>query len=223
MRKLLLKAVESEGLKLTAKGNLSRSVVNQVVDLFWSEREIARHFQYCKVLNEGDVGPLIKARHMLMFSGLLKKRKGALVVPKSRRRLLEPERAGELAAILFTTHFTKFNLGFATRYPEELLTIQHDAGYVLFTLGRQAREWLAMDAAPETLLHPNTFAQLQSAVEGHPFLTVSYALKNILLSPFASWGLIDPREQENRYHLTEWTALRVTPFYDQWIRFDSPS
>jgi hypothetical protein len=48
-------------------------------------------------------------------------------------------------------------------------------------------------------------------------------MKNILLSPFASWGLIDAEEKQRRYHLTEWTALRVTPFYVQWIRFEPPS
>ena len=64
----------SEGLKLTATGNLSRTVVAEMVDLFeWPGFDKAEAFQLHKVVNEPDFLPLFFVRHVAEFAKLVRK------------------------------------------------------------------------------------------------------------------------------------------------------
>jgi hypothetical protein len=56
---LLGRAVDSEGLKLTATGNLSRAVVAEICDIFeWLLYDKNDAFPFNKVANEPDFLPL---------------------------------------------------------------------------------------------------------------------------------------------------------------------
>lgn len=219
MRNFLRYAAENGGLALTAKGNLSRAVVADVMDFFLDKEAKERVFQYAKVVNEQDLMPVWRARLVLEMSGLLRKSKGRFVVPKTKLPLLGEERAGTLAALLFTTYFRKYNLGHMSCYPDGVDIIQHDAAYVLFTLGKQAREWTSLKELPEKLLHPSTRARLQEVIAHREFTRLYSVLDFYLLRNFEDWGLV-VRQRDPKDTFSDKALFQITPFYDQWVRFE---
>lgn len=222
MRNMLIMGMENGGFAQTVKGYLSRAEVAELMEIFLSEEDIDEFFRYSKVMNEADVMPIWRARIVLELAGMLRKRKGRFVVPKNKASLLKEEAAGELAALLFTTHFRKYNLGHMTRFPDGLEMIQHDAGYVLFTIGRQLRSRTQLIGLPEKLLHPNTLALLEEVVEDVPYSSLDLLLDHFLLRPFESWGLLERQAPKNDI-LREKSNVRVAPLYDQWVRFEQPA
>jgi hypothetical protein len=221
MRNMLIQGLNNGGFSKTANGYLTRASVAELMDIFLSEEDIDEFFRYSKVMNESDVMPIWRARIVLELAGMLRKRKGRFVVPKTKAPLLKEEAAGELAALLFTAHFRRYNLGHMTRFPDGLEMIQHDAGYVLFTIGRQLRSRTPVIGLPEKLLHPNTLAQLEEIIEDVYFSRLDLLLNHFLLRPFESWGLLEYHAPKDDI-LREKLKVRVTPFYDQWIRFEQP-
>lgn len=219
LRNFLLYVAEQESVKATATGNLSRKVLADVADFFWTPEIKEEHFSYSKVLNENDVRGLKSGRHILELAGLLKKRKGSFYVPKAKQDLLEEKKAGELFVLLFTTHFRKFNLGYPGRYPDEFDVIQQDVDYALFTLGRVAKKWKAVSDLPEKVLHPITLEVLREAGESRAYFKVERVMDFYLLRAFESWGLVESENKEGDY-LGESKKIRVTAFYREWIRFD---
>lgn len=74
---LLHSASVGPGLKLTATGNLSRSVVAEMCDLFtWPGFDKADAFRLHKVINEPDFLPLFFVRHAVEASKLVRQYKG---------------------------------------------------------------------------------------------------------------------------------------------------
>ena len=73
---ILLHAAEiGPGLKLTATGNLSRTVVAEMLDLFsWPDLDKAEAFGFNKVINEPDFLPLFLVRHLVQAAGTRSKR-----------------------------------------------------------------------------------------------------------------------------------------------------
>ena len=79
---LLHWASAGSGLKLTASGNLSRSVVAEMCDLFtWPGFDKTEAFRFHKVIDESDFFPLHFVRHVVEASGLVRQRKGYLRPP----------------------------------------------------------------------------------------------------------------------------------------------
>jgi hypothetical protein len=73
---LLHEAGDGPGLKLTATGNLSRSVVAGMCKLFiWPDYDMAREFQFHKVVNEQDFLPLYFVRHAVQAAKLVRKQR----------------------------------------------------------------------------------------------------------------------------------------------------
>ncbi len=76
---LLRRAASSEGLKLTATGNLSRAVVAEMVDHFeWPGFDQAKAFRLHKVVNEPDFLPLFFVRHVAQMAKLVRPHRGNL-------------------------------------------------------------------------------------------------------------------------------------------------
>jgi hypothetical protein len=77
---------------LTTTGNLSRSVVAEMCDLFtWPEFDTTEAFQLHKVINEPDFLPLYFVRHLVETAGLVRQRKGYLkATPPGNKSLRIP-------------------------------------------------------------------------------------------------------------------------------------
>jgi hypothetical protein len=99
---LLDGAVKANGLKLTATGNLARSVVEEMRQSFeWPGHDKASAFALHKVVNEPDFMPLFFIRTTMQKAGLLQRRKGKLLPTNSGRELIAQRQQGSLQAILF--------------------------------------------------------------------------------------------------------------------------
>ena len=75
---LLRRAADSDGLKLTATGNLSRTVVAEMIDLFeWPGFDRSEAFWLHKVINEPDFLPLFFIRHVAQLATLVRPYRGS--------------------------------------------------------------------------------------------------------------------------------------------------
>ncbi len=77
---LLRRAADSDGLKLTATGNLSRSVVEEMCGLIeWPNYDKVEMLRYNRVVNEPDFLPLHFVRVLTIVTKLTRAHRGKLV------------------------------------------------------------------------------------------------------------------------------------------------
>jgi hypothetical protein len=87
---LLHSASVGLGLKLTTTGNLARSVVAEMCDLFtWPGFDKFEAFRLHKVINEPDFLPLYFVRHLVESAGLVRQRKGYLKATPAGQQVIE--------------------------------------------------------------------------------------------------------------------------------------
>ena len=114
---LLRRAAETGGLKLTATGNLSRAVVDEMCGSIecpnYDKDEL---FRYQKVVNEPDFLPLHFVRILAQAAKLLRTHRGSLVPTRLGKRMLALEHHGPLQAVLFHVAFWHLNLAYFDRY-----------------------------------------------------------------------------------------------------------
>ena len=99
---LLRRAADTGGLKLTATGNLSRAVVEEMFGIIqapdYDKDELLR---IQKVINEPDLLPLHFIRILLQAAKLIRTHRGKLLPTPLGRRILAAEQHGPLQALLF--------------------------------------------------------------------------------------------------------------------------
>lgn len=138
---LLGAAAEPPGLKLTATGNLSRSVVADMVEAFdWPNFNKEEQFKRHKVVNEYDFLPLYFLRHLAQFSKLINRRQGYLIATPFGRSMMKNENNNALQVMLFHTAFWKMDLsdlgrGLHDEWPQNFI------GVSLWSLSVAADTW----------------------------------------------------------------------------------
>src|SRR5215469_8345081 len=138
---LLRRAAETGGLKLTATGNLSRAVVEEMLGIEWPDYDKAELFRYNKVINEPDFLPLHFLRVLAQTAKLLRTDRGKLVTTPLGRRILKADQHGPLQALLFHIALWHLNLGYFDRYPINSWPLTH-VGIILWSLHASAHDWL---------------------------------------------------------------------------------
>ena len=212
---LLRSASTGAGLQLTATGNLSRSVVAEMVDRFtWPGFDKAEAFRFHKVINEPDFLPVFFLRHLAQAAGLLRKTRGHLkTTPRGRALLGAPQRSA-LQAILFHVAVWHLDLGYLGRgahgdWP------QQDAGIVLWSLSVAASDW----QAPERLTRLCTIPI--NGVLDTPWDTASFAMEAKILRPLLWFGLLEHRQEAiegSRFGMRHF--YRKTGLFDRFLAFD---
>jgi hypothetical protein len=103
---LLRRAAETGGLKLTATGNLSRAVVEEMCGAMeWPAYNKDELVRYYKVINEPDFLPLHFVRILAQAAKPLRTHRGRLVPTRLGKRMLALEHHGPLQAVLFYVAF----------------------------------------------------------------------------------------------------------------------
>jgi hypothetical protein len=219
-RTFLIAVRDSGGIKATTKGNLPRSFVNEMVDVFLDEEEKAFTLRVNKVLNEQDVFPLHVARIHCKLTGLIGLTKGKFTLRKKAHKLLEPEAAGLLYKTLFTSYFQKYNIGYAYNHVIELDWLQREAGYVLMPLQLQADKWINAAAIAPKLLHPMIHNRLEDELKAVAYMEVIDALESYFFNPLETWGLLEiERTKQGYFEVIQ--RIRKTELFDQFIRFEA--
>jgi hypothetical protein len=115
---LLRRAAETGGLKLTATGNLSRAMVEEMFGIIkapdYDKTELLR-FQ--KVINEPDFLPLHFIRILTQAAKLIRTHRGKMIPTPLGRRMLAAEQHGPLQALLFHAALWHMNIAYFDRYP----------------------------------------------------------------------------------------------------------
>jgi len=216
----VLEYVRDAGVvKETAARNLPRAAVAALLPRLrtptWSR--LAAELDAPGPVNEGDVRWLPIVRHVLLFAGLLVRRKGLRIGTRGRA-LLSEDRAGELYALLFRTLFRQLDLralGRDDRHPG----LQQTVAYSFYTLRTCARDWsspeaLAAAAWLESAKDPPTEWEAANVDFRH------WAFRHRVLDPLVQFALLEERVLPTEEKWIERVEMRTTPLFDRFLRFD---
>jgi hypothetical protein len=212
---LLRRAAETGGLKLTAIGNLSRAVVEEM----WRAIKCPGYdkdelFRYQKVVNEPDFLPLHFIRILTQAAKLIRTHRGKLIPTPLGRRMLAAEQHGPLQALLFHLALWHINLAYFDRRPLDSWP-QSDVGVVLWSLSASANDWLPR----ETLTRLCTIPVIGVLEATWDF--GSSAMEVRILRPLVWFGLLESRtEPRSATQLVDRRQYRKAPLFDRFLKFD---
>src|SRR5580700_5938119 len=208
---LLRRAAEIGGLKLTATGNLSRVVVDEMCGSIecpnYDKDEL---FRYQKVVNEPDFLPLHFVRILVQAAKLLRTYRGKLIPTPLGRRMLAAEQHGPLQAVLFHVGFWHLNLAYFDRYALDSWPLTQ-VGVILWSLSATAHDWLPRETLTRLCASP-VIGVLESQWDFG-----SSAMEARILRPFVWFGLLEsrieprsPTEGSNRVCIGKHRCLNVS-------------
>jgi hypothetical protein len=212
---LLRRAAETGGLKLTATGNLSRAVVEEMCGTIkapgYDKDELLR---YQKVINEPDFLPLHFVRILAQTAKLLRRHRGKLVPTTLGRRMLTLEQHGPLQAVLFHVAFWHVNLAYFDRYALDSWPLTQ-FGVILWSLSASAHDWLPRETLTRLCASP-VIGVLESEWDFG-----SSAMEARILRPLVWFGLFESRtEPRSPTEVVERRLYRKTPLFDRFVKFD---
>jgi len=216
--RLFIRAVADAGsLKATAKGNLTRKFVASMLDRLHCEPGHADSVRAVnKVINEADFWPLHIVRVIVGLARLVRRTKGVFRTTKKGQALLPEEKAGALYALLFRTHFRKFNLAYLDRLAE-IHSLQATVGFSLFMVGRHADRWVKPEKLAPLVLFPVAKAELATLP---PWALGPWSVESRILSPLVSFGLLERRELPSEHRWMKPYEVRKTKLFDRFLQFD---
>ena len=151
---LLRRAAETGGLKLTATGNLSRAVVEEMFGIIQApDYDKAELLRFQKVINEPDFLPLHFIRILTQAAKLIRTHRGKLVPTPLGRRMLAAEQHGPLQAVLFHVAFWHLNLAYFDRYALDSWPLTQ-VGVILWSLSASAHDWLPRETLTRLCTSP---------------------------------------------------------------------
>jgi hypothetical protein len=212
---LLEAAAEGPGLKLTVKGNLSRSEVSRLADrLVWPGYDKAAYFEFHRVINEQDFLPLLFIRRLAESARLARRHKGYFKTTRAGRNILDGSALPELQSILFLTAFWRIDLGYLSNaihgdWP------QREAGVVFWSLSVAAHDW----QSPERLTR--LCAIPPADLFARDWDTATHAMRCLILEPLTWFGLLEEREGEiGPGDYVKPRFWRKSPLFDRFLSFD---
>jgi hypothetical protein len=212
---LLRRAAEKGGLKLTATGNLSRAVVEEMFAIIqapdYDKDELLR---YQKVINEPDFLPLHFVRILAQAAKLVRTHRGKLVPTPLGRRMLAAEQHGPLQALLFHVALWHLNLAYFDRYALDSWPLTQ-VGVILWSLSASAHDWLPRETLTRLCTSP-----VIDVLEWEWDLGSS-AMEARILRPLVWFGLLESRtEPRSPTEFVERRLYRKTPLFDRFVNFD---
>jgi hypothetical protein len=212
--RLLRRATETDGLRLTATGNLSRALVEEMCGIMeWPGYDKDELFGFHKVINEPDFLPLRFIRVLTQAAKLLRTYRGKLVATPLGRKILNGEQHGPLQALLFHIAFWRLNLGYFDRYAVDTWP-QNEVGVVLWSLSASAHDWLPRETLTRLCASP-VIGVLESQWDFG-----SSAMEARILRPLWWFGLLEARSQEkSATELVGRRLYRKAPLFDRFLLF----
>ena len=212
---LLRRAAETDGLKLTATGNLSRALVEEMCGIMqWPGYDKDELFGFHKVINEPDFLPLHFIRILTQAAKLFRTYRGKLVATPLGRKILNGEQHRPLQAVLFHVAFWRLNLGYFDRYAVDTWP-QNEVGVVLWSLSASAHDWLPRETLTRLCASP-VIGVLESQWDFG-----SSAMEARILRPLWWFGLLEARSQEkSATELVGRRLYRKAPLFDRLLKFD---
>ena len=212
---LLRRAAETGGLKLTATGNLSRAVVEEMCGTIQSpDYDKDELFRFQKVINEPDFLPLHFIRILAQAAKLIRTYRGKLIPTPLGRRMLAAEQHGPLQALLFHVAFWHLNLAYFDRYSLDSWPLTQ-VGVILWSLSASAHDWLPRETLTRLCTTP-VIGVLESQWDFG-----SSAMEARILRPLVWFGLLESRtEPRSATEFVERRFYRKAPLFDRFVKFN---
>jgi hypothetical protein len=210
---LIERAVTSDGLMLTATGNLSRADVALLFEkLDWPDYDKDMVLAVNKVLNEIDVMPIHIARIVAQEGKLLRKRKARMYATKLAKEMISPGREPALFQTIFETLFWRINTGYFDRSSIEDWPQDH-VGVVLWCLSVSAHDWMPPSELTGICTLPYQGETLRA------WDLPEYAVEARILRPLTWLGLMEQRRSvpDDAFSRHEY---RKSPLFDSVLKFD---
>jgi hypothetical protein len=212
---LLRRAAETGGLKLTATGNLSRAVIEEMCGIIQApDYDKAELLRFQKVINEPDLLPLHFTRILAQAAKLSRTRRGKLIPTPLGRRMLAAEQHGPLQAVLFHVALWHMNLAYFDGYPIDSWPLTQ-VEVILWSLSASAHDWLPR----ETLTRLCTSAVIGVLESTWDF--GSSAMEARILRPLVWFGILESRTRaKSTTELVGTRLYRKAPLFDRFVKFD---
>jgi hypothetical protein len=212
---LLRRAAETSGLKLTATGNLSRAVVEEMCGSIEApDYDKDELFRYQKVVNEPDFLPLHFIRILTQSAKLTRTHRGKLIPTRLGKRMLALEHHGPLQAVLFHVAFWRLNLAYFDRYALDSWPLT-EVGVILWSLSASAHDWLPRETLTRLCTSP-----VIDVLEWEWDLGSS-AMEARILRPFVWFGLLESRtEPRSPTEVVHRRLYRKAPLFDHFVKFN---
>ena len=221
-------AYDQPGIKLTDRGNVPRSVVNQAKTLI-DPAKMSEERGVGVIRNEKDWEPLHVTRLVVGMAGLTRKNKGRLLLTKRARSLLDKGQWGELFRILLETYCRQFNWPYSDGHAE-LPFIQQGVGFSLYLLHRFGDQWRSPRFYADAFLQafPDLPAEVPeetvSSLINSPEEKVRQAWELRTLSRFGHWfGLVqwreDPEAPRGPMGMGQGLAVQKTDLFEQAVQW----
>lgn len=211
---LLRAASAAPGLKMTATGNLSRNVVEEMRDCFqWPGFGNVETYPFHRVINEPDFFPLFFVRHVAQSAQLLHKQKKLLKVTPAGRKVISQSHTPALQAILFHITMWHLDLNYLGRglYPDW----PHATGVVLWSMSTAAIEWQSAESLTRLCAIP-----IHEVLKEQRDMA-SYAMEARILRPLLWFGLLDHKEDDiPAAKFGKKNFYRKTELFDRFLSFD---
>src|SRR6266446_3761895 len=212
---LLRRAADTGGLRLTATGNLSRAVVEEMWGIIQApDYDKAELLRFQKVINEPDLLPLHFIRILTQAAKLSRTHRGKLVPTPLGRRMLAAEQHGPLQALLFHVALWHMSLAYFDGYPVDTWP-QSEVGVILWSLTASAHDWLPRETLTRLCASP-VIGVLESQWDFG-----SSAMEARVLRPLVWFGLLQSRTRaKSATELVATRLYRKAPLLDRFVKFD---
>jgi len=199
---------KEEGVKLTAKGNLPRALVQEFYELFVKE-----HTSYpFKPSGEDELREIQKIRFFMSDTGLIKKLHGRMSLTKKGSTMLKNYNPVELYRLLFFYFSDVYNWRYGTGYEEQYSYIQSSKVFSLYILNKRAADFVpAGDIAG---IYKKAFPALVEGIESrNSYIRFINGYFYLFLENYALFlGLVEP-EGDKRKIEKEKVSFRTTVLF----------
>jgi len=215
----MLNALSDGGTRATPAGNLNRAFVSEMLAAMrWRDDFLEELYDFNKVVNEQDAGPLHQLRIVLEVAKMITIRKSRFVLTEVGRKMMTDTQAGSLFALLVLTTFRKFNLGYQDGLIE-LQSFQDAIAFPLAVLSREPDGWLDYATLAPRLLLP-AIANIVPSDDHFDGREILIRLR--LIRQLEPLGLIECRRRRHRLslYMDKIVKVRRTSLFDRVLVFD---
>lgn len=218
---LLAEAIDEQGLKTTAKGNLPQKFCRDAALAFWGEETYLRNTRFCGINREEDFIELHVTRLVAGLSGLVRKYKGRFILSRDCRSLMAETGLSGVYPRLFRAYAERFNWAYWDRYPD-IHFIQQSFLFTMYLLSRYGDDWRHQTFYEDCFLQ--AFPMVLNEVEPGPLFTPEenirscYTLRTLLrFAEFLGLAMVESLPSDKPYRREY--RIKKSPLLDDAVRY----
>ena len=216
---LLAEAIGEEGVKTTAKGNLSQKLCRETALAYLGEEGVQEYTRYRGINKEEDFRELHIVRLVAGLAGLLRKYKGSFVLTRKFRDVQARHGDAGIYPLLMRAYAVDYNWGHGDRYPE-LGIVQQAFAFTLYLLQKYGKTQRPSEFYEKAFIRAFPMALIEAGGSYFPpERTLSSCYAHRSFRNFAAFfGLVELSASGIDLLLNPFSLVK-TPLLDEVIRF----